>query len=60
MHFTDWFVLGAVTAIMIAATVFLFMHPSAESFGVWGTAVATICTAYHWITIRDSKEKDLQ
>lgn len=58
MHFTDWFVLGNVTAIFLVATVYVFMHPSAEAFAVWGTACATVVSAYHWLTVKDSKEKD--
>lgn len=54
----DWFVMLAITAGWIAATVFLFMYPSSTTFGIWASLVATIVGAYHWICVSDDKRVD--
>ena len=47
-----------VTAVLGAGTVYLFIHPGDIAFGTWGGIVTTITGVYHWLNIRDSKEKD--
>ncbi len=54
----DWFVMLAVTAGWVAATVFLFMNRSSANFGIWASLVATIVGAYHWICVSDDKRVD--
>jgi len=54
----DWFVMLAITAGWVAATVFLFMYPSSTTFGIWASLVATIVGAYHWICVSDDKRVD--
>jgi uncharacterized membrane protein len=58
MDVRDWVVIGLMAAIQVAATVFIFMHPDAVNFATWATIVGGLTTAYHWMVIRDSKEKD--
>jgi squalene cyclase len=58
MGFRDWFVMGHVNAALIAATVFLFKHSDTMNFATWGTVLVTVIGVYHWLVIRDSKEKD--
>jgi hypothetical protein len=58
---TRWgdILIGLLVAIMwVAATVYLFKHPSDISFGTWGTICGTMLCAYKWIDMRDDKEKD--
>lgn len=56
--FSDWFILFHVNAAAIAATVFLFVHPDPLNFATWGTFCAAVLSSYHWMLIRDAKEKD--
>jgi hypothetical protein len=58
MHASDWFVMILVAAIWVAATVWIFLHASAEAFGMWCGLAATLGGVYHWLTIRDDKLKD--
>jgi uncharacterized membrane protein len=58
MDVRDWVVIGLMAAIQVAATVFIFMHPDAVNFATWATIVGGLTTAYHWMVIQDSKEKD--
>lgn len=58
MDFRDWFVMLHVNAALIAATVFVFCHPDSVNFVTWGTVLVTVVGVYHWLVIRDSKEKD--
>jgi O-antigen/teichoic acid export membrane protein len=57
---TDWLVMSVVTDVVIAATIFLFKHPDPINFATWGTVVGTICSVYHWLTIRDDKTPDCE
>lgn len=58
MDARDWAVIGLMAAIQLAATVFIFKHPEAINFATWATVVGGLISAYHWMVIRDSKEKD--
>lgn len=58
MDLRDYFVLAVLTNLVGAATVYLFIHPSDIAFGTWGTILATTVSGFHWMVIRDSKEKD--
>lgn len=58
MDTRDWIVIALMAAIQVAATVFLFEHTDAINFATWATVVGGLTTAYHWLVIRDSKEKD--
>ena len=58
MDTRDWIVIALMAAIQFAATVFLFRHPDTINFATWATVVGGLTTAYHWLVIRDSKEKD--
>jgi hypothetical protein len=54
----DWFILGAVTAIVTAATVYLFMFHSDATFGIWSGVVTTIVGLYHVMIYLDDKKPD--
>lgn len=60
MDTRDYFVIGLVSAAWAAGTVWVFVHPSAESFTAWCGLCATMGGIYHWLTIRDSKIKDAE
>jgi hypothetical protein len=55
---TDYVVMGLVTAIGTAGTVYIFVHPSEAAFGIWAGVVSTVTAAYHWITVYDDKRPD--
>ena len=54
----DWFVLASLCTILIAASIYLFKHPSDVNYAAWGAVCGTLISAYHWLTIRDDKEDD--
>ena len=54
----DKFVLGAVTVTLAAGTVYLFEFHSDANFGIWASFVATIVSAFHWLTVYDDKRLD--
>jgi hypothetical protein len=58
MDVRDWVVIGLMAGIQVSATVFLFKFPTAMNFGTWATVCGGLVSAYHWLVIRDSKEKD--
>jgi hypothetical protein len=58
MDTRDWVVIGLMAGIQAAATVFVFKHPDSVNFATWATVCGTLTGAYHWMVIRDSKEKD--
>ena len=55
---TDWFVMLLFAAAWVAATVYLFAHPSVDVFGIWASMLASMGGVYHWLTIRDGKIPD--
>ncbi len=58
MDTRDWIVIALMAAIQVAATVFIFLHPDTLNFVTYGTLVGGLISAYHWMVIRDSKQKD--
>lgn len=54
----DWFVALLVGGAWAASTVFLFLHYSDMNFVTWSGFGVTIVGAYHWMSVRDDKEKD--
>jgi hypothetical protein len=60
MDFRDWFVIALVTGAWTASLVFVFLHPTDGNFLGWCGLCATMGSIYHWLTIRDDKEKDAQ
>jgi hypothetical protein len=54
----DWVVVGLMAGIQIAGTVFIFKHPDPINFATWAGVCGTLTAAYHWMVIRDAKEKD--
>ncbi len=55
----DVFIFVMVSAAWIAGTVYLFYNRTDLNFATWATFSATILGAYHWISMRDDKEKDV-
>ena len=60
MDFRDWFVAGSVTAMLVAATFYLWQFHSDANFGIWAGLCATLIGAYHMINVRDDKTRDAQ
>jgi hypothetical protein len=60
MDLRDWFIILLHAGMWTAGTVFIFKHPSEVNFATWGTLGATMTGAYHWMVIRDSKQKDAE
>ena len=58
MDTRDWVVIGLMGAIQLAATVFVFAHPDVVNFATFATLTGTLITAYHWVIVKDQKEKD--
>lgn len=58
MDVRDWFILGCISFVGVAGTVYLFVHPSATNFATYSGLQVTLMGAYHWMVIRDSKEQD--
>lgn len=58
MDFRDYFVGGLVAVMWAAATVYLFKFHSDANFVTWAGICGTMTCVYHWLNIRDSKEKD--
>lgn len=56
--YRDYVVLGLVTGIVLTATVFLYMYPSSETFGIWSGVVSATYGAFHWLCISDDKRVD--
>ncbi len=54
----DAFVIAFLTALMCAATFYLFRHPSDVNFATWGTILGTGLGGYHWMVFLDSKRPD--
>ena len=58
----DWFIMILVGGIWAAGTVFIFRFGSKENavalMTAWGGICATMGGIYHWLTIRDDKQKD--
>lgn len=58
MEVRDWTVIALLAGMHVSATVFIFLHPDTANFVTWAGVTSTITCAYHWLVIRDSKEKD--
>ena len=58
MDTRDWLVIALLAGMHISATVFVFSHPDPINFGTWAGVTSTVTCAYHWLVIRDAKEKD--
>jgi hypothetical protein len=54
----DILVFIAVANIQICSTVFLFHHADGINFATWAGVCGTLTAAYHWMCVRDDKEKD--
>jgi len=53
------FLIGILVAgVWIAGTVYLFRFHSDANFAIWGGICTTMTGAYHFLRIRDDKEKD--
>jgi hypothetical protein len=47
-----------VTGAWVVSTIFLFQNPSPQNFMTWAGLAVTVTGTYHWMVIKDSKEKD--
>ena len=54
----DQFVMASIICAWVVASVYLFIYHSDTAFGVWGTVCGTLTGLYHFLNIRDDKEKD--
>ena len=60
MEVRDWFVMLVMTGMVAAATVYLYLHPGVDSFGIWAGMVTTFGGIYHWIVYLDAKRPDAE
>lgn len=58
MSVLDYLVGGLVTAMWIFAGIYLWIHPSDLNFATWGGICGTLTCVYHWLNIKDDKQKD--
>jgi hypothetical protein len=58
MKVQDWFVMILVALMWSFAGVILWIHYSDAAFGIWAGVCGTLTAVYHWLTVRDDKEKD--
>lgn len=68
MDIRDWAILVLMALAGLVSDVFLFvtlhqagtaqLGAAVAAFATWGTFHAALLSAYHWMVIRDSKEKD--
>jgi len=56
----DWFIMLLVTAAWCFASVYLWRHASDAAFGIWAGICGTLTATYHWLNVKDSKEKDCE
>lgn len=56
--YRDFAVLVLVTMGWVAATLFLFIHPSATNFATWAGFGATVGGVYHFLCVNDDKRVD--
>lgn len=54
----DWIIMALVVAILVAGTIYIFIHDSDMVFGSWCGLVVTVTGVFHWLRIRDDKETD--
>lgn len=54
----DWIIMALVVLIMLAGTVYLFLHPAAAVFAAWCGLVTTVTGVFHFMRVKDDKEKD--
>lgn len=60
MDAKDWFVMLHVGAAWLAATAWIFVHPSVAAFSTWCGLCVTMGGIFHWLIIHDAKTKDAQ
>lgn len=58
MSFSDWWIAAHVGAVLIAGTLYLFLHSSDGTFMAWCGFAPAITGLYHWFVLRDSKTPD--
>jgi len=54
----DWVTLTLIACGFIASWVYAFIHPSNEVYAICVGGVGTFGAIFHWICVRDDKEKD--
>lgn len=54
----DWYVMVHIGGALVASTVFLFFHP--DVFPTYCTFVGGVGAMFHWMVIKDSKQKDAE
>jgi len=54
----DWFIIGAITAVIATLWLYLFKHPDISSFVTGCTTSVSILGLYHWFVIYDDKKQD--
>jgi hypothetical protein len=54
----DHLVMTIVTGAWVISTWFLWEHPTDVNFATWAGFGATMTGTYHWLNLRDDKEKD--
>ena len=54
----DWFIVGAITAVIVTLWWYLFKHPDVSEFATGCAASVSILGLYHWFVIYDDKKQD--
>lgn len=58
--YRDWLTVFLVAGSWIAAWTYVFIHPSAETFGICIGGVSAFSSLFHLIAVRDDKIPDAQ
>ncbi len=54
----DWVTLLLIGGGFVASWVYVFLHPSVETYGICIGAVGTFGAIFHWIAVFDDKRPD--
>lgn len=55
---SDWIVLFLAVGCFVVPWVYVFMHPSVETFALTLAATVTSGTVYHMVDVHDDKKPD--
>lgn len=54
----DYTTYAFAAAILAAATLYAWRHPSDANFATWAVVVGSITGVLRWLDLKDDKEKD--
>jgi hypothetical protein len=59
LDITDWFMMGFVAALHVAATVFLFKNQTTANFAIWAGLLTVSGGVFHGVRVIDQKRPDV-